>query len=447
MKTDKLFNATYSLIIGLGLLFLSIITLVGRKWLYVNLVNVLLIAIFFLSLKNLINYFLGSKKDKNINFIISVLSLFFCLIFSFFKDIPLSILPIIFGFYLLLNACVRYINFIILVENKSNGKITEFILGTIYLVISLISIFSPLKNLETVLIILGIYLLLLGLTFVKDFITGLLSNNTKDKIKRHFRVSLPAIFEAIIPFAVLNEINYLIDKENFDEEFIYEEKNSDVVPDMEVLVHTSNRGLNRLGHCDIVYDGKVISYGSYDDSTLRFNALVGDGVVFTTDSDKYIPFCIEHSKKTIFAFGLKLTQKQKENVKKEIDLLFKDLESWESPYQEALKGDKNADPNLYDDYASRIYQATGANLYKFTKGKYRKYFVCGNNCVKLADEIIGKSGIDLLKMYGVITPGSYYEYLNREFKKKNSMVISRKIYNNKNVDKKTIKEIFKAFSR
>ena len=65
----------------------------------------------------------------------------------------------------------------------------------------------------------------------------------------------------------------------------------------------------------------------------------------------------------------------------------------------------------------------------------------------LADYIIGKSGIDLLKMNGVITPGAYYEYLNREFQKKNSMVISRKIYNSKNVDKKTIQEIFKGFSR
>ena len=40
-----------------------------------------------------------------------------------------------------------------------------------------------------------------------------------------------------------------------------------------------------------------------------------------------------------------------------------------------------------------------------------------------------------------------YEYLNREFQKKNRMVISRKIYNNENVDKKKIKEIFKGFSK
>ena len=71
----------------------------------------------------------------------------------------------------------------------------------------------------------------------------------------------------------------------------------------------------------------------------------------------------------------------------------------------------------------------------------------GSNCCRLADNIVGKSGIDLLKMNGAITPGTYYEYLNREFQKKNSMVISRKIYNQKNVDKKKIQEIFKGFSK
>ena len=79
--------------------------------------------------------------------------------------------------------------------------------------------------------------------------------------------------------------------------------------------------------------------------------------------------------------------------------------------------------------------ATSAKMYKFIKGKYKKYFALGNNCVKLADEIISKSGIDALKIYGIITPGAYYEYLNREFRKKNSIVVSRKIYNKKSIKK------------
>ena len=85
---------------------------------------------------------------------------------------------------------------------------------------------------------------------------------------------------------------------------------------------------------------------------------------------------------------------------------------------------------------------------KTPDGKFKNYFVLGVNCCLLADSIIGKSGSDLLKMSGIITPGTYYEYLNREFRKKNSMVISRTIYNAESVNKKHgVKEIFKGFSK
>ena len=452
MKTDKFFNATYSLLIGVGLIIVGILMLVGRSGLYINIINLFILAIFFLSLKQLINYFIGKEKDKKINFIKNLINILFCFIFSLFKNVPLSILPIVFGIYLLLSSIIKYINGGIYLYNKAKGYVTEFFFATIYLIISLSIIFSPIKNLDNVLIILGVYVLLLGINYIVDFIGFVMPSHVKNKVRRRIRISLPAAIEAIIPYTVLSEINYLIDKDSYDS-FVFEEKKNDVEPDMEVFVHTSKRGFNRTGHVDLYYKGRVLSYGSYDDSSLKFFTMIGDGVIFTTTRDKYIPFCIEHSKKTIFAFGLKLTDKQKEKIDIAIDNIFKDLENWESPYQIALKEAElkkrktRVHKNKYKDYASRLYQATGAKFYKFTKGKWKKYFVVGNNCCRLADYIVGKSGIDLLKMYGVITPGAYYEYLNREFKKKNSMVISRKIYNSKNVDKKTIKEIFRGFSR
>lgn len=447
MKTDRLFNATYSFLIGISLIVLGIITLIGRKWLYVNVVNILLLAILILSLKHFLNFFIGRKKDKNINFTRSLLSLIFCFILSLFRDIPLSILPLIFGLYLMLNALINYINVLIFLRSGTNGKLTSFFLGTVHFVLAVPIIFSPLENINTVLIILGIYILLLGINYMFDFFGFILPLHFKDRIRRRFRISLPSIVEAVIPYAVLNEINYLIDKDNYDDSMLLEDKVSEDDYDMEVFVHISNRGFNRMGHVDLCYKGKVITYGGYDDDSLKFFNMIGDGVLYTTTKNKYIPFCIEHSKKTIFAFGLKLTDKQKKNIDKTLDNIYDDLYAWESPYQRILKENKDVDPDQYRDYASRLYQATKADFYKFKSGKFKKFFVVGNNCCRIADYIIGKSGIDLLKMYGVITPGTYYEYLNREYQKKNSMVVSRKIYNSKNVDKKTIQEVFKGFSK
>lgn len=48
MKSDKLFNATNSLIIGTSLFMIGILLIVGREWLYINVVNIFLIAILFL---------------------------------------------------------------------------------------------------------------------------------------------------------------------------------------------------------------------------------------------------------------------------------------------------------------------------------------------------------------------------------------------------------------
>ena len=448
MKTDKFFNATYSLLIGLSLIVIAIIMLVGKTPLYIDFINIFIVAVFLLSLKQLINYFIGREKEKKINFVRSVINIVLCLVFSVFKNIPLSILPLMFGIYLFLNSLIKFINGYVYFKGQAIGYLAEFFFGTIYLITSFIIIHAPIKNLNVVLIVIGIYFLLLGINYLLDFIGFIIPHSVKNRLRRRIRITLPAIVEAIIPFTVLKEINYLINKEDYDIDYILKE-NEKVKPDMEVFVHTSNRGFNRTGHVDLYYKDKVISYGGYDDSSLRFFKMLGDGVVFNTTRSKYIPFCIEHSKKTIFAFGLKLTDKQKENIDKALEGIYKDLYDWESPYQIALKNGKGKkiNQNDYDDYASRLYQATKAKFYKFKRGKFKKYFVIGNNCSKLADYIVGKSGIDLLKMYGIITPGAYYEYLNREFHKKNSMVISRNIYNSKNVDKKTVKEIFQGFSR
>ena len=77
-----------------------------------------------------------------------------------------------------------------------------------------------------------------------------------------------------------------------------------------------------------------------------------------------------------------------------------------------------------------------AEFYKFYKSTYKTYFLLSTNCVKLVDEVVGATGSDLLKINGVITPGAYYEYLEQEFKKEKSNVITKQIYTNQNIEKK-----------
>lgn len=71
---------------------------------------------------------------------------------------------------------------------------------------------------------------------------------------------------------------------------------------------------------------------------------------------------------------------------------------------------------------------TQAKLFKFTRSKFKTYFVLSMNCVLLADTIIGKAGTDILSAKGFITSGTYQEYLDKEFAKPNSIVISKAMY-------------------
>ena len=46
------------------------------------------------------------------------------------------------------------------------------------------------------------------------------------------------------------------------------------------------------------------------------------------------------------------------------------------------------------------------------------------------ENILNGVGLHILEFNGLLTPGSYYDYLNREFLKKNGKVVYRKIYTN-----------------
>lgn len=431
LKSDRFYNSTSSLLAGLVLIIISLCMLLGKDKLYFDFMNLFLLTILIIGTFQFIEYFFSKRKgtDGKITFTKCFLNLLFCLVLSCFPKIPMSILPILFALYLILNGIIKLMTYIILRYENTNGRLLELFQAFIYLVIGIPLLISPLKKLSVMLTIMGVYILLLGINFIFDFINTIIPRKVKRKLQRRIKITLPVLFQAIIPYQVLNEINYFINKEEYSKKIVYEEKNQDIKPDLEVFIHSSMNGFNRLGHVDICFKDKVYSYGNYDDSSKRLFDMIGDGVLFVTDKEHYIPFCIKHSHKTIFGFGLKLNDRQIKNIDNYIDKIFTNIYEWNLPIQEDMISKKKINKDDYTDYASCLYKSTKAKFYKFETGKFKKYFVLGINCCLLADSIIGKSGSDILKMNGIITPGTYYEYLNREFKKKNSMVISKNIYN------------------
>ena len=70
---------------------------------------------------------------------------------------------------------------------------------------------------------------------------------------------------------------------------------------------------------------------------------------------------------------------------------------------------------------------TDGELYKFIKSKFKSHFVLSTNCVLWLDTIVGQVGTDILSK-GFIAPGTYQAYLDREFEKPNSIVVSKHVY-------------------
>ncbi|MBO7703888.1 MAG: hypothetical protein J6S26_05520, partial [Solobacterium sp.] len=121
-----------------------------------------------------------------------------------------------------------------------------------------------------------------------------------------------------------------------------------------------------------------------------------------------------------------LSDEQKAIVEKRIDRMMERTVPWKCAA--ALCHEAGEDMNACQDYASRVYKETFCDMFKFTNGKFRTYFISATNCVILADELIRSRDLSLVDLTGFVTPGAYLSFLNTEYLKQDSIVVSRTLY-------------------
>lgn len=418
---EKYYDSTSSLILGMLLIILSIILFVGKNRVYRSMVDIVVLVLFIRAFLDMVRFFFRkeTKGKKNTVYISCLFHLGVCLTFMVIPNLFYGVVPVLFSIYLVAIGFTQFVMCFIEVRNGEFIRVSRFLLGIIYLGIAIPIMRSPVIRLDTFVTCFAIYTLLLGIYYVYDFMVQILPVRTKNKFKRRIRITLPKIVEALIPYSVMVEINRNLEvQKSTSYSFEKDHRKSD----LDILIHTSNRGFNRMGHIDIYFEGQVISYGNYDEGSRIFHDTFGDGVLFIArDKGDYINFCIDNSKKTVFDFGIVLTNRQKNRIRKRIGELLENTVDWNYRDDKKYNGGKS--------YAAKLYKKTKAKFYKFKKGKYRTYFVLGTNCCFLADDIIGKSGMDILSINGIITPGTYYDYLNRELNLRKSNVISKEVYN------------------
>lgn len=415
MKNLKYINITNYLLSGIIIIILGILIIIGNQILYSRVIKIVAIIFLLRSLSELAGVIIRRKKFSKEKIISIVVNINFAIVLILFEKVSLSILPILFSLYLLLNSFIKIINFTLLMDSNKYKKYIELFFSIFFLISGVIIAVSPLIYLNNILIFIGIYCILLGLDSIKNFIFELIPISKKLK---SIRISLPVILEAFTPIQMLNYINTYFNEEQECENILKSNDNYD----LEILIHTSNKGSNALGHMDFYFDNKIISYGNYDPSSRKMLSLIGDGVLFEANKEKYIRFCIEHSSKTLIGFGIKLSEKEINNIRNEYKKIKDDTYIWD------LNSIKNK--KYSKCYSKLLKRNIGAKFYKFKSGEFKKYFVCGANCTKFTEKILGGS-TGVLKMVGVITPGTYLEYLEHEYKRKSSNIVYKNIYNEK----------------
>lgn len=413
----KYLNLYNILIIGLATQATGILTLtLSKKFLFV-LVYLLSLILLLNAISSIIKLTTKKITIKSNGILLQIsLNIIMATIFIFIPNIPFSLVSLIFGLYIIFNSVVKFINYLIFKTNKTHGRFLELFICLFYLFFGLSCILSPLVSVNTVLLIIGIYLIMLGSTYILDFITQIIPTKQKNKFRKKVKITLPMFLSVLVPRAVLTQIN------NGSNNIIKEKSNEEA--DLEIFIHVTKEGYGQMGHCDFYFDGCIHSYGNYDYNSSKFFQGFGDGVFFTTEEkEKYLKFCIKDSNKTIFGFGLKLTENQKKKIRKQLEKIKENTYKWNYPIKEAKKKHKKK-----PFYAIRLSKTIKVNFYKFKTGKFKTFFVLNTNCVRLVDYILGNSCLDSIKINGIITPGSYYDFLATEYMKKNSNVISYTIY-------------------
>ncbi|MFV0379875.1 MAG: HdeD family acid-resistance protein [Anaerorhabdus sp.] len=347
-------------------------------------------------------------------------------IFAFKTSLISSLFAFSLGIYIIVMAIIRLIDFIILNNNKIPGRFFTLFNSIIMFMFSLPLINSPKEYNSRAILIAGIFCIFYGLTNLGDFLVEIAPMKSSDNYKRKFRINLPIIFTALLPRQTIGHINKMLDVVEDDlEEDSFKE---DTTADLEIFVHVTESGFGTMGHADFYFEGKVYCYGNYDFQSYKLFDSVGDGVLFTVnDYDKYIKFCAMATSDSIFSFGLKLTDNQKNNVREKINDILKITYPWYSLAEKVERKELSEDADV-SDYASHLYLETNAKMYKFKSSSFKTYFVMSTNCVKLVDTILRGANITAARPNGILTPGSFYEFLDRRYRLKNSIVISKKTY-------------------
>lgn len=379
----------------------------------------LIVFIFSIGLliKSIVSLFISNDRKK------ITIELIFSLLLLFIDRSIVFIFAFIFGIYYFLLSIVDLINLTIYLKNNISGALKLIVSFIFNLTFSMFLFLNYNDSFNVILLIIGIYFVIVGFDFFINFLFEVIPTKFLNKFKSKVKIPIPEFLTAFIPQKLIKLVNEELSINDLNEKYNYKKKDSD----LQIIIHLAKSGSAKMGHVEVAFEDKIYSYGNYDMHSRSLFESIGDGVILIVDKKKYIDYCVEKRGRYLVEFGISLTEKQKNIIRKNIDNLINcDTIDYYSDLQLYEKG--LIEKREFNDMSSEIYKYALGSFKKITKGKYKKFFVVRSNCAMVVNSILKSIGESVISINGIITPGSYYDYLNKKFMLKNSNVVSRKIY-------------------
>lgn len=412
-------------LISIGLFAAAALAFFTPNLIFELILNAALLITF---LNGLIKIWQAWKRKNWMDALYGVISLAFCASLFFYTFLPEWIIRVIFGIYCLVVSVSMMIQQVIYIYNDTKSPVYGWIFSMAYFLMGVTLLFSKSITTDLLMKMFAVYFFELALRYMMDAY-----DLTKRNYKWHrsIHISLPPALTALIPDFYISRFNEFLTRHHSMEDL---PAKSDESPKLKAMVHIGADGVKKIGHFSFAYKGIVYSYGNYDSSSEKLFGLLGDGVYFNVPLDVYLDNIVRYEQNTIFEYGIHITPQQEKMLEEQLENLRNNSYRW---YCRIEKEDGIHHFEDYeDDYPCRLHYRTGAKFYKLKKGQLKTYWVTGENCVLFADRILSIVGADILSIRGIVTPGSYFDYLQNEYQKENSPVISCTIHPCKPLEQK-----------
>ncbi len=415
-KMDSLGNfGNDLLLIAAGILFF---THQYTGWTILYIVAVLLCIV--LPIRILLNVRSGARQLSSATMFVILFNIAFLITILLQPQRFLEFIDVFFGWWMLGNGIVTMVEFYVLVRDQLPGAVYRLLIGLISILIAVFMITGRNLSIKTnvMSIIAGLYFLFYGILGLLFHISMIYRQYRPDSPSWSY--SAPVLLSAFFPYEVYLSIRRL------ELESQLSVNKSPDPADLNVYIYMKGKGPEILGHIDISYNGIILSYGNHNPESRKLAGTLGDGILIRSKEAPFLQESITTENKTVIGYGIRLTETQKKALEERIQDLLSRSEPW---YCAAAKAhQKGEDMSPYRDYASRVYKETFCDMYRFTVGKFRTYFISSTNCVLLADALIRNNDLNLVRLNGLVTPGAYLSFLNTEYLKPDSPVISRTLY-------------------